>query len=84
MFLRGAKGNEFGRFGTSLAAVQDLNGDGFMELAVGAPQEEQGKGAIYIFLGRPGGIRTGYSQVWIPGNFKIVFPCKLESDTDCH
>ncbi|XP_057176160.1 integrin alpha-X-like isoform X1 [Triplophysa rosa] len=60
-FLRGVRGNEFGRFGTSLAAVQDLNGDGFMELAVGAPQE-QGKGAIYIFLGRPGGIRTEYSQ----------------------
>lgn len=61
-FLRGVRGNEFGRFGASLAAVQDLNGDDFMELAVGAPQEEQGKGAIYIFLGRPGGIRTEYSQ----------------------
>ncbi|XP_056601459.1 integrin alpha-X-like isoform X2 [Triplophysa dalaica] len=61
-FLRGVRGNEFGRFGTSLAAIQDMNGDGFMELAVGAPQELQGKGAIYIFLGRPGGIRTEYSQ----------------------
>ncbi|XP_058631557.1 integrin alpha-X-like [Onychostoma macrolepis] len=60
--LRGVKGNEFGRFGTSLAAIQDLNGDGFKELAVGAPQEEKGKGAIYIFLGQPGGIRTEYSQ----------------------
>uniref|UniRef100_A0A8C1EQM1 VWFA domain-containing protein n=1 Tax=Cyprinus carpio carpio TaxID=630221 RepID=A0A8C1EQM1_CYPCA len=60
--LRGVVGNEFGRFGTSLAAIQDLNGDGFKELAVGAPQEEKGKGAIYIFLGQPGGIRTEYSQ----------------------
>ncbi len=63
MILRGVMGNEFGRFGTSLAAIQDLNGDGFKELAVGAPQEEKGKGAIYIFLGQPGGIRTEYSQV---------------------
>ncbi|XP_052447352.1 integrin alpha-X isoform X3 [Carassius gibelio] len=60
--LRGVVGNEFGRFGTSLAAIQDLNGDGFKELAVGAPQEEKGKGAIYIFLGQPGGIRAEYSQ----------------------
>uniref|UniRef100_A0A672T6T7 Integrin alpha-X-like n=1 Tax=Sinocyclocheilus grahami TaxID=75366 RepID=A0A672T6T7_SINGR len=60
--LRGVVGNEFGRFGTSLAAIQDLNGDGFKELAVGAPQEEKGKGAIYIFLGQRGGIRTEYSQ----------------------
>ncbi|XP_051541938.1 integrin alpha-X-like isoform X2 [Myxocyprinus asiaticus] len=62
MFLRGAVGNEFGRFGASLAALQDLSGDGLEELAVGAPQEEQGNGAIYIFLGRPGGIRKEYSQ----------------------
>ncbi|XP_067262346.1 integrin alpha-X-like isoform X6 [Chanodichthys erythropterus] len=61
-FLRGVVGNEFGRFGTSLAAIKDLNGDGLEELAVGAPQEEKGKGAIYIFLGQPGGIRTEYSQ----------------------
>ncbi|XP_051749709.1 integrin alpha-X-like isoform X7 [Ctenopharyngodon idella] len=61
-FLRGVVGNEFGWFGTSLAAIKDLNGDGLEELAVGAPQEEKGKGAIYIFLGQPGGIRTEYSQ----------------------
>ncbi|XP_043096562.1 integrin alpha-X-like isoform X2 [Puntigrus tetrazona] len=60
--LRGVMGNEFGRFGTSLANIQDLNGDGFKELAVGAPQEEKGKGAIYIFLGQSGGIRPEYSQ----------------------
>ncbi|RXN21992.1 integrin alpha-X-like protein [Labeo rohita] len=62
VILRGVVGNEFGRFGTSLAAIQDLNGDGFKELAVGAPQEEKGKGAIYIFLGQSGGLRTEYSQ----------------------
>ncbi|XP_051512725.1 integrin alpha-M-like isoform X2 [Myxocyprinus asiaticus] len=62
MFLRGAVGNDFGQFGASLAALQDLNGDSLEELAVGAPQEEKGNGAIYIFLGRPGGIRKEYSQ----------------------
>ncbi|XP_026859904.2 integrin alpha-X-like isoform X2 [Electrophorus electricus] len=60
--LRGAAGNVFGRFGSSLATLKDLNGDNLMELVVGAPHEEQGRGAVYIFLSCPGGIRTKYSQ----------------------
>ncbi|KAK1787621.1 hypothetical protein P4O66_016109, partial [Electrophorus voltai] len=60
--LRGAAGNVFGRFGSSLATLKDLNGDSLMELVVGAPHEEQGRGAVYIFLSCPGGIRTKYSQ----------------------
>lgn len=47
-----------------------------MELAVGAPQEEQGRGGIYIFLGRPGGIRTEYSQVW---NLQAIFMSSLQT-----
>uniref|UniRef100_A0AAR2J600 VWFA domain-containing protein n=1 Tax=Pygocentrus nattereri TaxID=42514 RepID=A0AAR2J600_PYGNA len=60
--LRGAPGGSFGRFGSALAALQDLNGDGLWELGVGAPHEEGGKGAVYIFLSQPGGIRTKHSQ----------------------
>ncbi|KAL6464114.1 hypothetical protein MHYP_G00285050 [Metynnis hypsauchen] len=60
--LRGAPGGTFGRFGSALAALQDLNGDGLLELGVGAPHEEGGKGAVYIFLSQPGGIRTKPSQ----------------------
>uniref|UniRef100_W5LJW4 VWFA domain-containing protein n=1 Tax=Astyanax mexicanus TaxID=7994 RepID=W5LJW4_ASTMX len=44
--LRGVMGSMLGRFGSALAAVQDLNGDG----------------AVYLFLSRPGGIRTKHSQ----------------------
>ncbi|KAF4075571.1 hypothetical protein AMELA_G00235860, partial [Ameiurus melas] len=52
-----------GRFGTTLAAVADLNGDQLQDLAVGAPLEDNQKGAIYIYLGnRDHGIRPQYSQ----------------------
>ncbi|XP_073774186.1 integrin alpha-M isoform X2 [Danio rerio] len=51
-----------GRFGSSLASPADLNGDGFKDVLVGAPLEEDGKGSIYIFNGRDGGIISSYSQ----------------------
>ncbi|TTE81785.1 Integrin alpha-L [Bagarius yarrelli] len=52
-----------GRFGMSLAAVADLNGDQLQDLAVGAPLEENQQGAVYIYLGnQESGIRPDYSQ----------------------
>ncbi|KAF7659509.1 hypothetical protein LDENG_00295850 [Lucifuga dentata] len=52
-----------GRFGSSLAALPDLNADGFKDLAVGAPLENDGQGSIYIFNGDVrGGISPTYSQ----------------------
>ncbi|XP_051770670.1 integrin alpha-X-like isoform X6 [Ctenopharyngodon idella] len=51
-----------GRFGSSLASPADLNGDGFMDVLIGAPLEEDGQGSIYIFNGRDGVIIPKYSQ----------------------
>lgn len=48
--LRGDAG-ERGRFGSSIAPLPDLNADGFNDLAVGAPLENQGQGSVYIFHG---------------------------------
>ncbi|KAL3967661.1 phylloquinone omega-hydroxylase/docosahexaenoic acid omega-hydroxylase [Sarotherodon galilaeus] len=52
-----------GRFGSSLAVLPDLNSDGFRDLAVGAPLENNGEGSIYIFNGEGGGrVSPAYSQ----------------------
>lgn len=53
-----------GRFGSSLAVLPDINADGFNDLAIGAPLENNGQGSIYIFQGEGGKkINAKYSQV---------------------
>ncbi|KAK2876897.1 hypothetical protein Q8A67_020993 [Cirrhinus molitorella] len=59
--LEGMAGQR-GRFGSSLASPADLNGDGFMDVLIGAPLEEDGQGSIYIFNGGPYQINPTYSQ----------------------
>ncbi|XP_022599094.1 integrin alpha-M-like [Seriola dumerili] len=62
VILRGVASDK-GRFGSSLAALPDLNEDKLSDLAVGAPLENDGQGSIYIFLGeRRSGINDTYSQ----------------------
>ncbi|KAJ8344414.1 hypothetical protein SKAU_G00317430 [Synaphobranchus kaupii] len=50
------------RFGSSLAPVPDLNGDTYRELVVGAPLEDDHRGAIYIFYGKKDRIQRKYKQ----------------------
>ncbi|XP_062386950.1 integrin alpha-M-like [Sardina pilchardus] len=59
--LLGLEGQR-GRFGSSLASLADLNGDGVRDVAVGAPLEDNGQGSVYIFNGRREGINPTYSQ----------------------
>lgn len=55
--------DQWGRFGHSLSAAGDLNGDGFQDLIVGAPYDgEDGRGAIYVFHGSEKGINEKYTQ----------------------
>ncbi|XP_036420542.1 integrin alpha-X-like [Colossoma macropomum] len=52
-----------GRFAATVTSVADLNGDKLQDVAVGAPLEDGGRGAVYIYLGnRIHGIRPQYSQ----------------------
>ncbi|XP_044044756.1 integrin alpha-D [Siniperca chuatsi] len=52
-----------GRFGTTISSLADLNGDGLRDIAVGAPLEDDNRGAVYIYLGdRDRGICSYFSQ----------------------
>ncbi|KAI9532104.1 hypothetical protein NQZ68_034992 [Dissostichus eleginoides] len=55
-------GGQNARFGSSLAPVPDLNGDGFNDLVVGAPLEDDHKGAIYVFFSQQNRILRKYKQ----------------------
>uniref|UniRef100_A0A669BSI0 Integrin alpha-L n=1 Tax=Oreochromis niloticus TaxID=8128 RepID=A0A669BSI0_ORENI len=56
-------GPSMGRFGTTISSLADLNGDGLRDVAVGAPLEDDNRGAVYIYLGdRHRGIRSAFSQ----------------------
>ncbi|XP_076048766.1 integrin alpha-PS5-like [Oratosquilla oratoria] len=50
------------RFGTTLMAPGDLNKDNFGDLLVGAPYEDDGVGAVYVYLGSSDGLRSTFSQ----------------------
>lgn len=50
------------RFGTAIAAISDLNLDGFNDVAVGAPLENDHKGAVYIYHGEGATLKEKYVQ----------------------
>ncbi|KAM4776318.1 integrin alpha-4 isoform 2-T2 [Cyanocitta cristata] len=50
------------RFGQSIANLGDIDNDGFEDVAIGAPQEDNLKGAVYIYNGRKDGITPSFSQ----------------------
>ncbi|CAL8270100.1 unnamed protein product [Gadus morhua 'NCC'] len=65
-----------GRFGTTVSSLADLNGDGLRDVAVGAPMEDDLRGAVYIYLGHQHtGIRPAFSQriTADPANARIRF-----------
>ncbi|KAF4106880.1 hypothetical protein G5714_012870 [Onychostoma macrolepis] len=58
LVLKGKKGSGFG---FAVAAVGDVNQDGFQDFAVGAPFHDSGK--VYIWMGSKNGINKEPSQV---------------------
>ncbi|CAG9824822.1 unnamed protein product [Phaedon cochleariae] len=50
------------RFGFSMALLGDINKDGYNDVAVGAPYEDE-HGAVYIYLGSANGLNDEPSQV---------------------
>ncbi|XP_038619311.1 integrin alpha-D-like [Tachyglossus aculeatus] len=61
--LQGQPGQPLARFGAALAVLGDTNGDGLTDVVVGAPGEEENRGAVYLFHGAaPAQINPTYSQ----------------------
>ncbi|XP_056410142.1 integrin alpha-L-like, partial [Hyla sarda] len=60
--LHGEPGHLHSQFGAAVSSLGDLDGDGYAEVAVGAPYEMEGKGALYIYKGEPGGLSAAYIQ----------------------
>ncbi|XP_029024612.1 integrin alpha-1 [Betta splendens] len=50
------------RFGTAIAAVTDLNLDGFNDVAIGAPFENDHRGAVYIYHGDKASLKEKFVQ----------------------
>ncbi|XP_069019589.1 integrin alpha-11 isoform X1 [Embiotoca jacksoni] len=50
------------RLGSALAEITDMNGDGFRELVVGAPLEDDHQGAVYVFYGKEKPTQLQYRQ----------------------
>lgn len=56
--------HEYGRFGSSIATLGDLDQDGFNDIAIGAPFDgKDSRGAVYIFNGNSAGLNPKPSQV---------------------
>ncbi|XP_047455867.1 integrin alpha-10 [Mugil cephalus] len=65
--LKSEEKSQDARFGYAMAASPDLNHDGFTDLLVGAPLEDEHQGAIYVYHGDGIYINHDYKQR-IPGS----------------
>lgn len=50
------------RFGYSMTSLGDINKDGYTDVAIGAPYEDD-HGAVYVYLGSANGLHKTPSQV---------------------
>uniref|UniRef100_A0A8C0IMI2 Integrin subunit alpha 5 n=1 Tax=Chelonoidis abingdonii TaxID=106734 RepID=A0A8C0IMI2_CHEAB len=55
---------EFGRFGSTIAPLGDLDQDGYNDVGIGAPfGEDAQQGTVYVYNGQAGGVNAQPSQV---------------------
>ncbi|XP_056130834.1 integrin alpha-5 [Lampris incognitus] len=77
----------FGRFGSTIAPLGDLNQDGFNDVAVSAPfGGEDRQGLVYIYNGYSGGLKDTPSQViagqWASSTVPASFGFALRGSKD--
>ena len=72
--LRGEPGHPWSRFGAALTVLGDVNGDRLVDVAIGAPGEQENQGAVYLFHGTSElGIGPTHSQVRPPSLQPLLF-----------
>ena len=65
-------------FGTSITNLGDINMDGFNDIAIGAPNADNGYGKVYIFHGSDAGVNNEPAQVirgkdlMVTNDFKVM------------
>uniref|UniRef100_H2RJQ9 Integrin subunit alpha 5 n=1 Tax=Takifugu rubripes TaxID=31033 RepID=H2RJQ9_TAKRU len=77
----------YGRFGSSLAPLGDLNQDGFNDVAIGCPYGgDDQQGLVLIYNGRSGGLMDTPTQTlsgqWAFSSFPANFGFALRGNTD--
>jgi len=65
-------GNPGYRYGAALASAGDVNGDGYSDVIVGAPQWNGGAGRVHVYHGGPTGI-TPFPHAWWAKPFDSPF-----------
>lgn len=63
-------GKSQSRFGFSMTSLGDINKDGYNDVAIGAPYEND-RGTVYVYLGSANGLNDEPSQVKILPVFPI-------------
>uniref|UniRef100_A0A671M3F4 Integrin alpha-8-like n=1 Tax=Sinocyclocheilus anshuiensis TaxID=1608454 RepID=A0A671M3F4_9TELE len=77
----------FGRYGSAIAPLGDINQDGYLDLAIGAPfaGEDRG-GRVFIYNGQKSGLMLQASQVlkgdWASSGIPAGFGFTLRGDSD--
>nr|CAH7761949.1 unnamed protein product [Callosobruchus chinensis] len=61
------------RFGTAISQLGDIDLDGYQDIAISAPFEDDGIGAVYIYRGSSKGVQSVYDQRLSPSNFEGNF-----------
>ncbi|KAM3927248.1 integrin alpha-11 [Leptodactylus fuscus] len=83
--LRDYDASQNARFGYAISAVPDLNQDSFNDVVVGAPLEDDHKGAIYIYHGFKKNILKKYKQRIAAADMSSkleYFGCNIHCDMD--
>jgi hypothetical protein len=69
-------------FGTSVATAGDVNGDGYTDIVVGAPNNTSNTGKAYLYLGGASGLSASASWTAVGGAAGDAFGTSVSTAGD--